>query len=228
MPGKIEAGKSEIQDLKFRSDLTNREAAAKEVQGLPKDISAKSEANALPDEIRSGKINGSGEAIDSIREKAYYDDNGNQFEVESHNREQTENFEANLKEVSGDRVREIGEPIQNKIDGLAREHEVEKELNSKYPESEGYSVMSEAYLRDENGNIVKDPITGEARRIDFVVIKDGKVVDSVEVTSKTADKTEQTAKENRIRENGGNYIRDENGNLVRIPDEVRTRIERRD
>ena len=123
---------------------------------------------------------------------------------------------------------EKGKPIQNKIDGLQREDEAEKELKEKYPETEGYEIISEAYLRDKDGNIVKDPVTGEARRIDFVVIKDGKAVDSVEVTSKTADKTEQTAKENRIRENGGNYVRDSNGNLVEIPKDVQTRIERKD
>ena len=123
---------------------------------------------------------------------------------------------------------EEGKAIQNKIDGLRREDEVEKELREKYPEEEGYEIISEAYLRDENGNIVKDPVTGEARRIDFVVVKDGKVVDSIEVTSKTADKTGQSAKETRIRENGGNYIRDSNGNLIKIPDNVQTRIERRD
>ena len=123
---------------------------------------------------------------------------------------------------------EKGKPIQNKIDGLQREDEAEKELNEKYPETEGYEIISEAYLRDKDGNIVKDPVTGEKRRIDFVVIKDGKAVDSVEVTSKTADKTEQTAKENRIRENGGNYVRDSNGNLVEIPKDVQTRIERKD
>jgi len=125
-------------------------------------------------------------------------------------------------------IREVGQPIQNKLDGLAREHEVEKDLKEKYPESEGYSIISEAYLRDEDGKIAKDPVTGEARRIDFVVVKGGEVVDSVEVTSKTADKTEQSAKEERIRENGGNYIRDENGNLVKIPSDIHTRIERRD
>ena len=119
-------------------------------------------------------------------------------------------------------------PIQNKIDGLAREKEVAEELQEKYPPEEGYEIVSEAYLRDKDGNIVRDSETGEARRIDFVVVKDGKVVDSVEVTSKTADKTEQTAKEERIREAGGNYIRDYNGNLVEIPSTVQTRIERRD
>ena len=106
--------------------------------------------------------------------------------------------------------------------------EVEKELSDKYPESEGYSIVKEAYLRDKDGNVVKDEKTGEARRIDFIVIKDGKVVDSVEVTSKTADKVGQTAKEYRIREAGGNYIKDNDGNLVKMPNYVETRIERRD
>ena len=54
-------------------------------------------------------------------------------------------------------------------------------------------------MRDSEGKIVRDPETGEARRIDFVVVKDGQVVDSIEVTSETADKTGQTAKEERIR-----------------------------
>ena len=101
-------------------------------------------------------------------------------------------------------------------------------MNEKYPPEKGYQVVSEAYLRDKDGNIVKDPISGTARRIDFVVVKDGKVVDSIEVTSKTADKTEQSAKEERIREAGGNYIRDNDGNLVEIPSYVQTHIERRD
>ena len=125
-------------------------------------------------------------------------------------------------------VNEKGSPIQNKIDGLKREQEVEEELKKKYSPEEGYEILSEVYLRDKDGKIVKDPETGEARRVDFVVIKDGKVVDSIEVTSKTADKTEQTAKENRIRENGGNYIKDKDGNLIEIPSTVQTKIERRD
>lgn len=125
-------------------------------------------------------------------------------------------------------VQEANLPIQNKIDGLQREADALEELKEKYLEDEGYKVESEVYLRDENGNIVKDPVTGEARRIDFVVVKDGKVVDSVEVTSKTANKTEQSAKEDRIRESGGNYIRDSDGNLAKIPDDVKTIIERRD
>lgn len=125
-------------------------------------------------------------------------------------------------------VKEVNNAIKNKLDGIQREREVAEELEKKYPSKEGYSIISEAYLRDKNGDIIKDSITGEARRIDFVVIKNDKVVDSIEVTSKTADKTNQIAKEERIRENGGNYIRDYRGNIVEIPSNVHTRIERRD
>lgn len=117
--------------------------------------------------------------------------------------------------------------LPNKEEGLRREAEVEEELKKKYPESEGYEIVSEAYLRDSDGKIVKDPETGAARRIDFVVVKDNQVVDSIEVTSETADKTGQIAKEKRIREAGGNYIRTSDGSLVKYPDDLQTTIERR-
>lgn len=123
---------------------------------------------------------------------------------------------------------EVGRPIQNKIDGLRREAEIQAELEKQYPIKRGYAIVPEAYLRDAYGNIAKDPVTGTARRVDFVVVKDGSVIDSIEVTSKTADKTEQLAKETRIRNTGGNYIYDADGNLDAYPDNVRTRVERRD
>lgn len=141
---------------------------------------------------------------------------------DTHNEDTPEQKQDNSNENS-----EVKPPIQNKIDGLAREEEVSEELKEKYPPEEGYEIVSESYLRDKDGKIVRDPESGEARRIDFVIIKDGKVVDSVEVTSKTADKTAQSAKESRIRDAGGNYVRDSNGNLVEIPSTVQTRIERR-
>lgn len=142
--------------------------------------------------------------------------------------EKIEINENNIKNYDRPIVNEVKEAIKNKMDGLAREKEVFEELNSKYPPEKGYQIVSEVYLRDKDGNIVKDTVTGEARRVDFMVVKDGKVVDSIEVTSKTADKSEQLAKEERIRDNGGNYIRDNNGNLVEIPSTVHTRIERKD
>lgn len=117
--------------------------------------------------------------------------------------------------------------LPNKEEGLRREAEVEEELEKKYPESDGYEIVSEAYLRDSDGKIVQDFETGAARRIDFVVVKDNQVVDSIEVTSETADKTGQIAKEERIREAGGNYIRTSDGSLAKYPDNLHTTIERR-
>lgn len=142
--------------------------------------------------------------------------------------EKIEINENNIKNYDRPIVNEVKEAIKNKMDGLAREKEVAEELETKYLPEKGYQIVSEAYLRDKDGNIVKDTVTGEARRVDFMVVKDGKVIDSIEVTSKTADKSEQSAKEERIRDNGGNYIRDNNGNLVEIPSTVHTHIERRD
>jgi hypothetical protein len=118
---------------------------------------------------------------------------------------------------------------ENRISGKRREFEVERNLRVRYPESKGYNIEREVYLRDRDGNIVKDPETTTGRRIDFVVIdKTGKVVDSIEVTSKSVDKFVQMSKELRIRENGGNYIRIGDGTLVEIPGSVQTRIERMD
>lgn len=117
--------------------------------------------------------------------------------------------------------------ISNKREGLRRENEVFDELGSKYPKSEGYIIQSEAYLRDSYGYIAHDPETMEGRRIDFVVIKKGEVVEAIEVTSNNADKVGQSAKEQRIRDNGGNYIRTEDGALAEFPHNKQTRIERR-
>ena len=132
------------------------------------------------------------------------------------------------KRVGDVQNKEIGSPIKNKEDGLRREEEVGKELQKQYPEKQGYTIIREAPLRNKNGEIVKDPESNTGRRIDFVVVKDNKVIDSVEVTSKNADKREQTAKENNIRLAGGNYIKDLNGELCRFPNNLETRVERRD
>lgn len=127
-----------------------------------------------------------------------------------------------------DRPPEFSQIVENKRNGIKREEEVGTELKEKYPESEGYHVIREAYLRDKDGNIVKDLEANEARRIDFVAVKDGKVVESLEVTSQTAPKDEQCAKEARIRENKGNYIKLPDGSLAEFPKDTITRIERRD
>lgn len=194
-----------------------------------------SKVESTQENFNIGKMESFDTEIKTLPENERFGENGDALVAEAREIPQSE-----VESWQGDRpfggisgsvfdVSEYSENIiKNKLDGLERENDVEKELKEKYPESEGYTVESEKPLRDENGNIVRDPETGEYRRIDFVVIKDGEVVDMVEVTSKTADKTEQTNKENRIRENGGNYIRTDDGELVRIPDNVNTRIERRD
>jgi len=116
---------------------------------------------------------------------------------------------------------------KNREDGKNREDAAHEELKKEYPESEGYKIEREQYLRDKDGNIVKDPVTGEARRIDFIVTKDGKVVRSVEVTSEKAPKEAQTEKENRIREEGGNSIKDrDTGELIKFPENEETEIRR--
>ena len=117
--------------------------------------------------------------------------------------------------------------VRNKIAGTGREQKVLRELSKSYPASEGYKVMSECYLRDSTGKILTDPLTGAARRIDHVLTQDGRIVKMIEVTSKTADKTAQIAKEKAIRNIGGNFIKDpETGTLMRIPDGIETIIER--
>lgn len=119
-------------------------------------------------------------------------------------------------------------PIQNKIDGLRREKEVESELIEKYPESHGYKVLPECYLRDSDGKIVKDFESNESRRIDFVVTRNGEVIDTIEVTSLSAPKEAQMSKEQNIRAIGGTYIRDpDTRQLMHISDDIKTRIERR-
>lgn len=123
---------------------------------------------------------------------------------------------------------EISRVRENAENGLARQETVKLELKEHYPEEHGYKVLDEPYLRDGNGQIVRDPISEEGRRIDFVVVKGNEVVDSIEVTSPTVDKTAQLAKEQRIREAGGNYIKDPHtGQLYEIPADVVTRVERR-
>ncbi len=103
--------------------------------------------------------------------------------------------------------------IKNKIEGDRREVEFLDKLKKKNP---GKTIQCQCYLRDSSGKSVKDPETGERRRVDNVVI-DGKNGKAYEVTSQTADKSAQIEKEIRIRNAGGEYVRNRStGELVRI------------
>ena len=179
---------------------------------------------------RGGSLEGfSGKSLESIKEKLLEGLKNQCNFIRENSLDELKSFNKSIEKANENEISEIdNSPIKNKIEGCRREGEVLDELKDLYPEEEGYKIEQEVYLRDENGKVVKDPETGEARRIDFIITKDGKVVKSIEVTSKTASKEVQTAKENRIRESGGNYIKDSNGNLVEIPKNIKTEIWRRE
>ncbi|WP_222927040.1 LysM peptidoglycan-binding domain-containing protein [Sphingomonas gilva] len=102
----------------------------------------------------------------------------------------------------------------NQLAGASREALVRAELAAQYPAGR---IMSEVYLRSANGKRAIDPLTGTARRIDSVVIQNGRVLDAVEVTSMNANKTVQLRKELRIRNNGDTFVRDRaSGQLIDI------------
>ena len=100
-----------------------------------------------------------------------------------------------------------GECIQNKKDGDAREALHKKDLDAQYGADR---ILSQKHLRNKKGEIVSDPVTGESRKLDFVIKGAGKNGGghAQEVTSLTASKTAQRAKELRIRNSGGIYVRD--------------------
>jgi len=72
-------------------------------------------------------------------------------------------------------------------------------------------------LRDSNGKSVQDPLTGERRRVDFIVQTQNGKWKPIEVTSRTANKHYQISKEEGIRNAGGIYARNKNtGELVEV------------
>ena len=125
-------------------------------------------------------------------------------------------------------ISELLQVEANRIAGAEREKVVYSELADEYPAENGNHIEKQCSLRDEGGKAIKDPETGKGRIVDAVVIKDGQVIKSVEVTSETADKTTQLAKEDRIREAGGNYVEDRRtGEFVPFRSGVETEVVRR-
>ena len=88
---------------------------------------------------------------------------------------------------------------------------------------------------DENGILKVRPLSYKLNADDAEGSKedDDKIilntVDSIikRKLKETADKTGQTAKEERIREAGGNYVRTSDGSLAEFPNDLHTTIERR-
>jgi hypothetical protein len=128
------------------------------------------------------------------------------------------------EKINAERIAQIE---KNRENGVNREELAYKELRREFPAEEGYKIEREQYLRDKDGNIVKDPETDEARRIDFTISKEGQVVKSIEVTSETAPKDAQIAKEERIKNEGGTFIKDrDSGRLVEMPKVTQTEVRR--
>ena len=147
--------------------------------------------------------------------------------LESLHAENREGSKANADETRADYLKEnkVSQIEQNRENGREREDLAKDELMRQYPEDGGAKLHQEAYLRDKSGEIVRDPVTNEATRIDFTVSRDGKIVKSVEVTSETAPKESQMAKESRVRDAGGRFIKDrDSGQLIEFPKTVETEI----
>ena len=94
--------------------------------------------------------------------------------------------------------------IKNAVEGDRRHQVFNERIKMEYPNA---TVQCECYLRNAEGESVKDPDTGERRRVDTAVIENGEA-QTYEVTSLGANKIDQMAKEGRIRLEGGTYIRD--------------------
>ena len=89
--------------------------------------------------------------------------------------------------------------IKNAVKGDRRHQEFNAKIREKNPDA---TIQCECCLRDASGKSVKDPITEERRRVDTVVIEDGKA-QTFEVTSPTADKTKPIEKKVNIHTEGG-------------------------
>jgi RHS repeat-associated protein len=97
---------------------------------------------------------------------------------------------------------------QNAADGKRREQSATDKLKQENPEG---NVFEQRMLRDAKGAKLKDPISGQGRKVDNAVIdKSTGAAKTYEVTGPKVDKAKQEGKELRIfRDNpGGVYVRD--------------------
>lgn len=116
--------------------------------------------------------------------------------------------------------------IPQKCAGLLREDAARRILASRYPNER---IQSETYLLNRNGTRAIDPVTGQARRVDFVLFNEGNFTRRFEVTSQHANKRAQLAIEQRIltrhsngrRRTGPVYVYDrQNKRMVPVPPQV--------
>lgn len=147
--------------------------------------------------------------------------------VEKAVKEVSEEVATEVAEDAVESLDELAQVVINKRDGTAREEKVLEELVSKYGKD---NVIRESLLRNKDGIPIKDPETNHARKIDFIVTQGKKIIESIEVTSETADKTLQMAQQIRVLEEaakyGGAFIKDKSGDLIEFPIDIITEIRR--
>lgn len=121
--------------------------------------------------------------------------------------------------------------IPQKCAGLLREDAARRILASRYPNER---IQAETYLLNRDGTRAIDPVTRQARRIDFVLFSEGNFTRRIEVTSQHANKRAQLAIEQRIltrhsngrRRTGPVYVFDrQNKRMVPVPAQV-SQVER--
>jgi hypothetical protein len=123
--------------------------------------------------------------------------------------------ESSAVEEAADGAKKAFQMLKNALDGAKRAAKTAEELAAENP---GKSVQNEKMLRDADGKIVVDPVTGEGRRVDHVVIdQEAGTAKAYETTGDNVDKRLQQQKEERIRDAGGTYVRDKKtGKLIPI------------
>jgi RHS repeat-associated protein len=109
--------------------------------------------------------------------------------------------------------------------GAAREARFLKQLAEQGVEGE---ILTQRYLRRADKSIITDTATGESRRLDVVVVKNGEVVAIYEVASPKANKLGQTQKTQRIiSDNDGAYVLDpKTSELVWVPPKIKETVVR--
>ena len=191
-----------------------KEVAEAGAEKVAKEVAEAGAEKAVKEAAEAGAEKAAKEVVEAGTEKAVKEvtEAGTEKAVKETVEAGTEKATKELTEAGTEKgAKEIDEGvkcIKNKQDGLEREKEVFEKLISKFGEE---NVLKEQYLRNKAGEIIKDPVTGTARRIDFIVTKGKEVIRSIEVTSLTADKAAQTGKELRILkqaiDDGGVFIK---------------------
>ena len=220
----VEAGaeKAAKEVVEASAEKAAKEIAEAGAKKAAKEVAEAGAKKAAKEAVEAGAEKAAKEVVEAGAEKAAKE------AVEAGAEKAAKEVAEGGTEAAAKEINEIAQVVKNKLDGVAREETVLKDLVSKYGKD---NVLREQYLRNMEGEIMKDIETGTARRIDFVVKQGDKIIKSIEVTSPTVDKTLQVLKEKRILEHakeiGGAFIKDPNtGKLLDFTSDLVTEIVR--